>query len=548
MGIIFNSLPEEHQEHYLSLFDLELLRKKHKQKKKGFMLMYAKSHPAIFAYFMLGLKLRPYQVFAIDKILCNGRVGLCWARRLGKSTILALLAFWLTRFNLEPKNAIEKYTEIGLISRGDNEAKVLLSTVRELIYRGDAHMAKVYKQLGKAVHDADTYFTKHLIEPNNMEIITWDNRSRIRSLAPTNKVRGKGFSRLFIDELAFLEPKEDISALEYYSSVALPTVGDTNGGIVISSTPNGMGGVFFELFDPFGENDTDFIGLHFNWKVNSDSVNYEKFVRDSENVMRGRGDYRLFKQEFLAEFVTTQQGFFHPSDVNKYFVEDTLSSVYEYKKGDCSLGVDYGFSQSRTVLTVKTLKKDKIVTLFRRVLPGGFDMGMLTDPSFEDGFEDLNRRFKLKWIVTDDCPAGDVLNKWLEREGYPVYPYSFANVQDKNKAFYAYRGLVRQGKVVGFYDEDFKREMLEMREKTLTRNVSISKPNGGSDDMVDSEVFATVPFFEDTGGGSGVLGEVSFGSKDVSVVFSGIDERKDVLWESMKERESGSGGRRGPVW
>ena len=110
------------------------------------------------------------------------------------------------------------------------------------------------------------YFSRHIVQPDNTEQLTWDSRSVIRSLPPTKKVRQFGFSILFIDEIAFLDTK-DTDPDTYYRTVCVPTTADTMGKTVISSTPNGKMNLFYTLFDPEDTGTTDFTRIWFTWKI-----------------------------------------------------------------------------------------------------------------------------------------------------------------------------------------------------------------------------------------------------------------------------------------
>ncbi len=489
MGIIYHKVPDGYLETYDGYFDLGVLRKKHNQQGNTFKLVYAREHPVTFAYFMLGITVRAYQCFAIDIILANPRVALDWARRLGKTFVFCLLSFWLSYFDKEPKNSVENFTEIGLVSKEDRASKKLLASTRHLINAGDMHM---YKKLG-GVKD---YFSRHLIEPNNTEQLTWNNNSKVVSLPPTKKVKGYGFSRLFPDELAYIEPKDDPDAETFYTVTMKPTVADTDGSICISSTPHGQFGLFYELFDPDQKYDSEYIGIWFNWKVNKDNPKYHSYVMSEKQRLLKLCRYNYFLQEFMGDFTVTQNSFYELEDVTGYF-DVKQSSHYEWKKSPCSLGLDYGVSKCPCVATIKTKYRGKVITLYQRVYPVGYDINELMNAGNDDSIQGFMRRYDLAWIVPDDCPSGDQLNRWMSREGFPVEPYSFQAVGDKNRAYYKHRALLKTGVMVSYPLELLRSEMQGLQEELLKKYISIGKPSSGTDDAIDSDVFASIPFFDD---------------------------------------------------
>lgn len=502
---LYNGIPSEYYDTYFGYFNLEWLRAKFNDDAIGFRIKYARWHPVVFAYFMLGIRLRPYQAFAIDCILSQQKTGFCMARRLGKSTISSLIAFWATFYNRMPKNSIEKFTEIGLISKEDLAAKKLLSNIRDMIRLGDVYMARYFQSgKNKYLYEND-FFTRNIGTPDNTEQMTWKNGSVIRSLPPTKKVRQFGFSILFIDEIAFLEPSDAIDPMTYYLTVCLPTTADTNGKTVISSTPNGKQNVFYTLFDPDENGTTDFTRIWFTWKIANGETDEEKryaqFVSNERLNAERQGKINLFNQEYDADFTQVKNNFFEFENVESYF-STNLAQQYEWKQSPCSIGFDGGISDCQSVLTVKTKYRGKIIRLWHKVFPVGYDINALFEPSNDDGWENLCKRYDVNWIIPDDCAQLDSHIKLLQRKGYPVFPYSFRNVSDKNKAYYTYRSMLILNKsketMVSYKDEELRTEMLNLQEERLIRNWSIHKSPSGSDDMVDSDLYATIPFFDES--------------------------------------------------
>ncbi len=501
IGLIFDSIPTEYEDTYNSYFDLNALQKRYRQKKAGFKIMYAREHPVTFAFFMLGKRLRIYQAYAIDLMLKHRRVALNWARRKGKSLIMAVFSLWNTFFNKEPKNKIEQFTTVGIVSKEDKAAKKLLQDIRNLIYEGDMHMSRVLKLM-----ITKTYFTDHIIEPNNTEQITWDSRSYIASLPPTKKVRGYGFSRLFIDEMAWLDPK-DSDEDSFYFGACMNTVGDTNGSICISSTPNGCVGLYHALFDPDGDKGSEYIGFRLKWNDylgdTLEEVNYSNYVEENRKLMTEQGRYNLFRQEFMADFTVTQTSFYENDDIQAYF-DKKLTQHYEWHKSPCSLGLDYGITVSKTVIIIKTKYRNKIITVYHKIFPAGYDINELMNVTNDDSIPRLNQRFSIAWIIPDDCASGDSTNKWMIRQGYVCEPYSMATSDKKNKAYYKHKAILKSGVMKSYPIEELRHEMQTLQEEQLKKFVSIGKPRSGSDDVCDADVFATVPFFDDDEGHMGV--------------------------------------------
>jgi len=538
---IFNGVPSEYIDTYNHYFDLEWMKGHFKQKKKGFHVQYAEWHPVVFAYFMLGKRMRMYQAFAIDQILENPKSALCWARRLGKSTIVALLSFWMTYFNKYPKNSMEKFTVAGLVSKENDAAKKLLANVKSLIWDGDMRWYNITKN---TPHEEKNHFSKKLTEPTNAEQITWANKSVIKSFPPTKKVKGWGFSFLFIDEIAYLDPKEE-EPDAFYSLTCVPTLADCGGKMCIASTPCGQSGLFYNLFDPDEKLGTDFFRVQFTWEINRESETYVAMVLAEKENLRRQGKEAYYRQEYEAEFTVVQSSFYEVDDVNNYF-DETMSDIYEWHKSPCSVGIDFGISTCLTTITVKTKYLGKIMTLYQRAFPVGFDNNQLMNQSNDDGIPAMFRRYDVQWLVPEESSVSDMFVKWCKREGYPTYAYRFSggNLGGKNTAYHTHRSMLKSGIMKCYPIKLLKQEMMGLQEVQEKVNWIISKPSGGSDDCIDSDVYATTPFFIDEGSGwygmsSGKLPDMKEEKEDKPIDITTAKERIDKGPKSMNMNPSG---------
>jgi len=523
MKPIYKSVPAEYLDEYYDYLDLKALQRKNHQKKGGFRVMYAKAHPVTFAYFMLGIKMRPYQSFMIDLTLRNQMSAYNCARRLGKSTVIGLIALWETYFNLAPKNQIEDFTTVGIVSKESEASKKILRAIRDLIDKGDRNWRDITKG---TPYQENNHFSKMMIEPNNSEQITWVNKSSIHSLPPTKKVKGWGFSHLFMDEIAYMDPKDE-EADSFFNLTCKPTLADCGGKLTFTSTPAGKSGLYFDLFDPEDKNDIDTARIWFDWRElgekcdDDNAIMYKQFVLGEKKRLYGEGKEAVFRQEFMGDFTVIQNAFFEPDDVEDYF-DNKLVSHYDWHKSPCSIGFDFGISDCLTTITVKTLYQGEILTLYKREFSRGFDNNELMNTNNEDSVQRLMKRYDTHWLVPEDSSVSDMFVKWCIRQGYPVYPYRFSggNVGTKNTAYHTYRAMLKSGRMRSFPHPLLKSEMLSLQIRQEKINWIISKPPSGTDDSIDSDVFATVPFFDDEGDVfGGFITEPQAGEKEVD----GID-------------------------
>lgn len=461
----------------------------------------AKEDPVIFAYYYLGIKLRIHQAYAIHKILTSPskRIAFCWARQLGKSIGLGIFLLWSVWYNKYP-STVAKITTAFIISTNDEASTELLSKIRDIIYNADLHMAKVTSTSEMSIED---YFSRFIKEPNNTHQITFSTGSFIKSVPPTNKVLGKSASIMVLDEAANLD-NEDPD--KFFKKVVIPTVAETGGFIILSSTPEGVSGFFYENFDPDDKyKEHEYERLWFSYKVYPDKT-YQAHVENERRKAEREGKIKTWQQQYMAVFTVTEESFFDIEDIQKA-VSDTPQQ-YEWQKTPCSVGYDYGLKFSRTVITVRTMIGKDIVQLFQYRCPANFDTNNLINPNWEHSIQNLKKRYNLELgIIVDDCPQGDTINRWFESNaGLSVRKFNFRSDQmkkedglNRNCVAYSYRARLKDGRLK--IPKWNKRQIYEMRIVQETEQkimITIKAPTGQLCDTVDSDMMASIPFLDMT--------------------------------------------------
>ena len=275
-----------------------------------FKMKIAREDPVKFAYYFLGKRLWPHQTFLCEQALSNRKCVWCLPRQTGKSVTISVLAFWAAWFNQYGNHSQERLssgTSIYIMSRTEDQAKELLLRIRDLIRDGDAHMSKLLKASKHNQHVND-FFSSQITEPNNVFQITFKNGSFIKCVPPTDSVRGKSADWFFIDEAAFLKTEKPD---ELFNEAIEPTISQTGGKMIISSTPKGQQGFFYKILDPFGmfvESD-DYKKAWFHYEVIPSEIMVNE-IREKEKTMRSEGNGKSFEQEYEAKFVANAESFF----------------------------------------------------------------------------------------------------------------------------------------------------------------------------------------------------------------------------------------------
>lgn len=297
----------------------------------------------------------------------------------------AVIALWAVTYNMIPTGTT-KTTNIGIVSKSEDQAKKVMSDIRDLIIIGDNRISQL---TGGKVKN---FFTNNIKKggADNRTELTFKN-GKIICLPPTDKARGYSLSLLMIDEAAFID--DDV----YYKSIE-PTVAKTGGSIILTSTPNGQHGFFFDEFDPFGKLDTHtYNRLWFSYEVIKD-VDETMFLKleEKRTMYFNIGKDKEFRQEYEADFLTDTSAFFESDMVDKG-IDNTLSVKDSYNK-PCNMGIDFGMVHSNTVVTISTIdEEDNIILLYQKIYPYGDDDHLIDD------IEALRKRFNIDKIIPDDC-------------------------------------------------------------------------------------------------------------------------------------------------
>ncbi len=213
------------------------------------------------------------------------------ARQMGLSTLMAAIITWLILF--KPNQ------EIVVISEKDSKAKGLM---RKVIMMVDN--IPRFLNLEPIVKNA------HSIRLSNNSACTSEARS-------PNAARSETLTFLVIDEAAFIP--ENI-AVQIYDS-AMPTLDTTDGNCCILSTPKGLGGWYYMMWDgaETGMNSFMPIFLHWNLHPKRDEVWKAQKIKDMNN------NIKKFQQEYEGDFLISGDTLI---DV-KWLLETTKDTIQE---------------------------------------------------------------------------------------------------------------------------------------------------------------------------------------------------------------------------
>jgi hypothetical protein len=435
-----------------------------------------------FCKYALGMQPRAWQSMFWANCRQSNRVAACTARQIGKTVALSVYALQAAFFNTKPVG-FKKRTLVIIVSSTEEQSKQVMDNIRSLIYAGDANVEKLTN--GKMKKFFSSEISKG--ERNDKSVISFNNGCRIISLPPTNRVRGYSPSVVFVDEAAFLED-EDI-----YNNAIKPLVADTNGQIVLTTTPNGQQGYFFNLFDPYDDRENhEYNRLWFDYHcIKYDDPEREQRMMIEERIANEMGDSKRFAQENLADFTAQVGAFFEIEQVDACVDKEMVKQ--EGSKLLCDLGVDFGKEVSRTVISIIALDSDgkTIRLLYQYEYPAKNDLSLIGD------IESLMKRFNVQRIIFESCPADETFRQMAKVRGWNMT--EFVPQAEKLRKYTAFRQRVATGKFKMYREPELLLQMKGLQYEETPRTTKIYAGSGLRDDRVDSVIIAGKYILEDNG-------------------------------------------------
>jgi hypothetical protein len=438
----------------------------------------------VFARYFLGVTPFQWQGVFLRAMQEERLLAAVTPRQCGKTLAISIDALWNAVYNKKPTG--KGVTTICIVSATEEQAKKVLADIIDLVYKGDYEVEMLTK--GKV----KKYFSSQIATKGKSKShLKFRDGSQIICLPATDAVRGYSFSKVYVDEAAFLENPN------FLSEKIEPTVAFTKGSIILTSTPAGIGGPFYTLFDP---EDKRRQHRYYRLWFGKESMVEPELQRDlqllKEEAIAG-GKLNAYYQEYEAEFTSSVDLFLSPSKIESMTTEDLrlhpLESFYDVGLDETiSIGVDFGMSVSKTVITVVSYSdSDGAVRLLNQFV---YEYG--TDAFVVDDIVKLYHRYRADFLVIDYCPESYFAAEQMRSRGLALFEFRFGSM--KVSAYNSLRQWINKGSILIPNDgtADLRLELSSLRERKTNLTTKIEKPQGGSDDRADSLLLACYPFFE----------------------------------------------------
>ena len=307
---------------------------------------------------MLGRPLYQYQA---DILVAGLDPSTRWriinsSRQVGKSTTIAIEAAIDSLFNYN--------STILLVSLTETKAALLLDMVRKSI-----------QSLG------DQFYKEQVLRDTYTEL-TFRNGSRIVSLTQEpNNARGYTANQVYIDEMAHLKWQDQL--LEAVAPAAI-----REGKVLISSTPNGVGNLFHQLW----------VSDNTLWKKSIPWTDCPDLSPEMMELERDRlvAEGSSFDQEYCCSFERKAQSIWNWTELS----DITTSTWDEEKKGVRVLGWDPAQTRHSSAVCILQ-KRGKKVELIHLV-----DLKGLPYPEQADRVMQLCKEHQVSTVLLDEGGVG----------------------------------------------------------------------------------------------------------------------------------------------
>ena len=267
------------------------------------------------------------------------------SRQLGLSTITAAYAMWLVLFHKD-KNVLVIATKLAVAQNFIKKCKFLLASCPKWL---------ILSRLVK----------------NNSQVLEFSNGSSIKAIPTSDDAgRSESLSLLIVDEAAFVRNFDTLWTGLY------PTL-STGGRAIVLSTPNGVGGQYYDLWVYAQKGENKFNPIKLVWDVHPDR-DKDWFDIETKNMTQ-----KQIAQELMCDFAASGETFLRIEDIE--YIRNWLRTpidrwgpdmgvwVWEYplseKKYVISADVSRGDASDYSTFHVIDTEKSAIVAEYRGKLP-----------------------------------------------------------------------------------------------------------------------------------------------------------------------------------
>lgn len=376
----------------------------------------------------------PFQDDCVESFIEHRFNVMVKSRQLGLSTLVAAYAVWLAIF-YKDKNILVIATKLAVAQN-------------------------FIKKVKTAIRSLPDWLMIPEITGNNKQAIEFSNGSQIKAIPTSDDAgRSEALSLLIIDEAAFVRNFDEIW-MGLYSTLS------TGGRAIILSTPNGVGGMYYDLYMKAETGENNFNAIKLPWHVHPERDN-EWFEAESKNMSD-----KQIAQELMCDFAAAGNTFLTAEQIEyvRLSVKNPIEKwgpeqavwVWKYplseKKYLISADVARGDGADYSAFVVFDVEASEIVCDFKAKVP---------PDNFAAVLAEAGRRYNNATIAPESNTYGYAVLMKLQELKYPaIY---FQNEKDRMEVMY---GSGNIGKA-GFSTQGGSRTKILTRLEEVVRNKQV---------------------------------------------------------------------------
>lgn len=332
------------------------------------------------------------------------------SRQLGLSTITAAYCAWLAIFHKD-KNILVIATKLSVAQNFIRKVKFIIKSMPNwLLLPG--------------------------IVNNNKQAIEFSNGSTVKAIPTSDDAgRSEALSLLIVDEAAFVRNFDTLWTGLY------PTL-STGGRAIVLSTPNGVGGQYYDLWMQAENGENIFNPIKLPWDVHPDRGD-DWFEEETKNMSRHQ-----IAQELLCDFQASGDTFLQVDDIEyiRNWIRNPIEKwgpdmgvwVWDYpikgKKYIISADVSRGDANDYSAFHVIDTEASSVVAEYR---------GKLPPDRFAQILAEAGRRYNDALLCPENNSYGYALIMKLVEMNYPnMY---FQNERDRYSFMYGSKDIGKIG-------------------------------------------------------------------------------------------------------
>lgn len=358
------------------------------------------------------------------------------SRQLGLSTITAAYAMWMVLFHKD-KNVLVIATKLAVAQNFIRKCKFLLASCPKWL---------ILPQIVK----------------NNSQALEFNNGSVIKAI-PTSEDAGRSeaLSLLIVDEAAFVRNFDTLWTGLY------PTL-STGGEAIILSTPNGVGGQYYDLYVLADKGENVFNPIKLPWDVHPERDD-EWFDNETKNMSQ-----KQIAQELLCDFAASGETFLRVEDIE--YIREWIQTPVDRWGPDMGVWVwNYPLKEKKYVISADVSRGDAndystfhVIDTEASAIVAEYQ-GKLPPDRFAQLLAEAGRRYNEALLCPENNSYGyAVIMKLNELDYRNLY---FQNEKDRYNYLYGDRNIAK----IGFQTNSKTRAQIltKLEEVLRTKQVKI---------------------------------------------------------------------------